>query len=251
MVVLQGDDRFYIRNSGGKHRMDVGEVRTAFNLSQEAGERIRRFQAERVGRIRADAAPLPLMSEPKVVLHIIPLNYSNVSQSYDVGQARRSNQKLKPMFESIRDYRFNADGVVEYSWRKDKNISTSYTQLFRSGAIEAVAVAGAHNEISPESVENEVGGALLNYLPVLESLGVDLPLVTLVSILDGKGASFFGNNIPTRTSFNSQSYGLDRDVIHLPDVLLQSYDPDIAESLQPIFDALWQSGGYSGSPRYR
>src|ERR1700752_4086540 len=53
VVDYQGHWRFYSRNSSGKYPLDIGEVRTAFALTETIGERIRDFRAEQLGRIVA------------------------------------------------------------------------------------------------------------------------------------------------------------------------------------------------------
>jgi predicted HTH transcriptional regulator len=41
-VTLQGHDKFYIRNSAGKHPMNVDELRRAFTLAEGVADRVRR-----------------------------------------------------------------------------------------------------------------------------------------------------------------------------------------------------------------
>src|SRR5207253_9516967 len=67
MVTFQEHSRFYSRNNGGKYALDVGELRSAFALSESLPERIRRFRDERLVRIVAGETPLPLRDGPKVV----------------------------------------------------------------------------------------------------------------------------------------------------------------------------------------
>jgi len=80
-VTLQGHDKFYVRNSAGKHPMNVHELRTAFTLSEVLIERIRRFHAERVRLIHSDGGALALQDGPKLVLHVIPLSAFTDPQS--------------------------------------------------------------------------------------------------------------------------------------------------------------------------
>ncbi len=44
---------------------------------------------------------------------------------------------------------------------------------------------------------------------------------------------------------------IDRDLLCLPDVLIESYDIDVLQTLRPVLDALWQSADYPRSMRYR
>ncbi|MCH8993059.1 MAG: hypothetical protein IIA44_15075, partial [Acidobacteria bacterium] len=43
---------------------------------------------------------------------------------------------------------------------------------------------------------------------------------------------------------------IDRDVLMLPDVVFDSMDCDVPQTLQPIFDALWNAAGFVRSPCY-
>jgi len=73
-VIFKDHGHFYARNSGGKFRLDVTELRTAFELLGTTTERIRDFRAERLSRISAGEEIPALLNEefPKLVLHMIP-----------------------------------------------------------------------------------------------------------------------------------------------------------------------------------
>ena len=73
MVTYQEHSRFYSRNSKGKYPLDVGEIRSAFALSEELPQRIRQFRNERLAPIVADETPVPLIPGPKFVLNILPV----------------------------------------------------------------------------------------------------------------------------------------------------------------------------------
>jgi hypothetical protein len=57
--------RFYTRSSAGKYPMNVGEVRSAFVLSESIAERIRSFRADRLSLITADQGPAPISDSAK------------------------------------------------------------------------------------------------------------------------------------------------------------------------------------------
>lgn len=42
----------------------------------------------------------------------------------------------------------------------------------------------------------------------------------------------------------------DRDIVLLPDVILQEVTENIPKVLRPKFDALWNTGGFDGSRSY-
>src|ERR1035441_2943014 len=54
MVIFQGLQRFYGRNSAGKYPLDIGEIKGLALLSQSIAEKVRRFRLERVMAIEAE-----------------------------------------------------------------------------------------------------------------------------------------------------------------------------------------------------
>ncbi|MCX5908563.1 MAG: ATP-binding protein, partial [Deltaproteobacteria bacterium] len=83
MVIFQGHSKFYSRNSSGKYPLDVGELRSAFLLSETTIERIRRFRLERLGKILSGETPVPVELVPKMVLHLIPINAFDPARKLD------------------------------------------------------------------------------------------------------------------------------------------------------------------------
>jgi predicted HTH transcriptional regulator len=70
---VRKNDKFYGRNSAGKYPLDVGELRTAFTLSETIAERVRNFRAERIARIYGRETPIPLHDGGCMVFHLLPL----------------------------------------------------------------------------------------------------------------------------------------------------------------------------------
>jgi hypothetical protein len=72
-VTLAGHDRFYIRNTRGKHPMNTDELRTAFTAGQALEDRIAQFQRARIRLIVDLDGPVDMTGGPKLVLHAVPL----------------------------------------------------------------------------------------------------------------------------------------------------------------------------------
>ena len=53
-IVLKGYDKFYARDTNGKHPMNVDELREAFTLSDRVEQRIRGFRRDRFQAIKAN-----------------------------------------------------------------------------------------------------------------------------------------------------------------------------------------------------
>lgn len=71
-VIFKNHDKFYSRSSNGKYRLDVTELRVAFNLSETITNKIKNFKDNRISDIIADETPAPLQSCARIVLHLIP-----------------------------------------------------------------------------------------------------------------------------------------------------------------------------------
>ena len=114
-VIYDGHDKFYSRSSNGKYPLDVGELRIAFNLSETITERIRNFRLDRISKIFANETPVTFYDNPKIVLHLIPIISFAPAQSYDINKIASQPAKIKPIFCSGWNDRYNLDGFLAYS----------------------------------------------------------------------------------------------------------------------------------------
>jgi len=246
---------FYSRNSAGKYLMDTTELRSAFEMSGGVSERIRQFRDERLGRIVAGETPVRLMEEAKVVLHVVPLSTMG-SRAAGLDLAGKSDQLVK-VFQPIHwgggDPRYNLDGfVVSNGSAKDGSGCFGYCQLFRNGAVESVfariTFPGNSGEkgIAVVDIERDLIRAMKSYLGGLRDLNVAAPFEVMVSMLGVKGAIIADGDswhMYRRTP-------IDRDVALLPDVLVEEHGVDVPMVLRPVFDAMWNAGGYERSMSY-
>jgi hypothetical protein len=171
MVTFRGHSRFYSRNSAGKYPLDVGEIRAAFLASETERNQLRSFRQERLARLVANDGPIALTDEPKIVLHVIPLSALDPSSRYDLGPLD-DPLKLRPLRGTAWNNRINFDGAL--AWSPDAGGQPpgwSYTQVFRTGAIEGVdafMLRGEREGVIPSvSFEKELIEALSRYLEVL------------------------------------------------------------------------------------
>ena len=135
-VTFKGHDKFYSRSTNGKYALDVEELRNIFNLSATTAERIRNFRIDRINKILADDTPIPLLSLPRTVLHIVPLISINPGQVYDITYVYRFPDKLPTVQKLMDDRRYNVDGIITFSM-EIKGRYYAYTQLFKNGIIES------------------------------------------------------------------------------------------------------------------
>ena len=250
-VTYGGHDKFYTRSSNGKYPLDVGELRIAFNLSETITERIRNFRLDRISKIFANETPVPLYDNPKIVLHLIPITSFNPSQSYDIIKVASDTTYMSPIRSSGWNHRYNLDGVIAYSEGQDGK-SRSYVQFFRNGILEAVngyliPLREVRPLIPSVAYEEALIKSLTDYLSLSKSLNIELPIFIFLDLLKVKGYSM---GINTWRYNIDEIHTIDRDILLLPEIIVENYDDEVAKVLKPCFDAIWNACGFQGSFNY-
>ena len=97
MVTFKGSSRFFTRDNGGKHMMDVGEIRISFGASASLSESIRSFRAERLGRLLGQEAPFMMRDRPTIVLHMVPLGAFHAGTNIDLSILNGGAIQLPPL----------------------------------------------------------------------------------------------------------------------------------------------------------
>jgi len=249
-VILGGHDKFYSRSSNGKYPLDVGELRIAFNLSETITERIRNFRQDRISKIFANETPVPFYDTAKIVLHLIPIISFNPAQSYDIGKIASQFTIMPPIHCGGWNPRYNLDGFLTYAPPQDGK-SHSYVQLFRNGIIEAVDGSMLEPEergltILSRLYEQELINSFKSYLSILKTLNVEPPIFIFLALLGVKGYSMaLGSYFRVH-----DSHTIDRDVLLLPEVVIESYEDNAEKVLKPSFDSIWNACGFPRSFNY-
>jgi hypothetical protein len=252
--------RFYARNSAGKYPLDVGELRTAFALSETTTERIRLFRAERLGKIVAGETPVDVGgSNAKIVLHIIPFNAFDPSIRIDLTSLEQQQSwSLRPLDGRVQHQRYNLDGLLNYSPVYSQPSTYSYIQLFRNGIIEMVETSMLRRgrEDGPLCIpsinfEKGVLEVLPAYFRIQKLLGVAPPLLIMLTLL---GVSGYTMAVSHRLAFpGEREYPIDRDVLVIPETIVENFDAGIdapATVMRPIFDSVWNATGWPRSMSY-
>ncbi|GAH20883.1 unnamed protein product, partial [marine sediment metagenome] len=239
-VTFKGHDKFYSRSSNGKYPLDVAELRTAFNISESITDRIRKFRENRLAKIFANE--IHLHPKAKIVLHLLPIISFAPAKSYDISKIVSNPSKITTISGPIPQNILNFDGFLAYS-------SYSYTQLFRNGIIEAVYGLRSE-EIHKEKLifptyEEKLIEALDIYLSTLKSLGVVPPIFVSLALHGVKGYSMDYENNSTE-----KVQRIDRDVLLIPEVLVESYNVSVKDVLRLCFNSIWNACGYPRSFNY-
>jgi len=245
-VTFQGVDRFYSRSNNGKYLLDVFELRNVFLQSSQYTDRIRKFIKDRLANIIANETPVQLEKNPKIIVHIIPL------QSIEEGNIKVSNKELKsdtlfPLGTSAYDYRFNMDGLINFCSFPGKKENQAYVQLYRNGIIETVnadllrAYDNKKNIYvdADFSVEEKIITFVKASLQLLKKIETQPPFYLFLHLVDVKGY-----NISSRKLRSFTDKEIDRDVLQLPEIVLQNYPENIALVLKDWFEGIWNACGY-------
>lgn len=250
MVVFKNSSRFFARNSAGAYQLDVTEIRSAFIASESLAERIRQFRSDRIAKIIADETPVPLETNPKMVLHVAPI--SSFTSGSNIGLSLLGNRPLdlRPIYTNGWNHRYNFDGLLTYSAFKEP-VCHTYAQIFHNGAIEAVdafMLSPRHNGeklIYSVGYEEELIKALHGYLQLHKNLEFNPPSIVMLSLLGVKGYRMSAGR-----SWFDRGQTIDRDVLLVPEVVVEDYGLKASAILRPAFDTVWQACGWDRSKCY-
>jgi hypothetical protein len=253
MVIFKNSSKFYSRNSAGKYQLDVGELRSAFALSESITDRIRDFRRERLSAIISDETPTPIYPGAKLALHIIPLgafdlNSNNVSLLSQVSPRPRLLGKQHG--DGDPDERLNLDGRL--ICQRTEVGAFAYIQVFRNGIIESVL-----SEVRSESNKSEFITSFFKEKDIIRSLKQNLDYLNKNSVYPPFliFLSLFGvrnYTILELPSYHNRSpfQAIDRDVLSVPEILIEEFKCDLPALMKPAFDAIWNAGNHESSNAY-
>lgn len=248
-VRFGGHAKFYARNSSGKYEMDVDELRIAFNLAETLTERIRNFRADRVANILANETPVSLYPDPKIVLHLIPMipiNAFNPSQRYNLEDIYPNlHDKLPLIYGEVLNGRYNLDGIFTY-FKDSSGKFIGYTQLYRNGIIESVDSQTIcifdNQKVLPYWYEINLIKILGKYIKLFSELSITPPIFLFLSLLQVKGYK-----IGRSDRYSNEGHLIDRELLLLPEIIIDNYDDEAKNILKPLFNLIWNACGYPRS----
>lgn len=248
-VSFKAWDRFYTRSTNGKYRFDVQELRSAFILSEAIGEKVKRFKEKRISDIYSNNLPLPFYESPKIALHLIPLSAFNPRHNYDMKQL--SLYDIQPIYSTSFNKRYNIDGLLTYSSFPRKNRSFSYVQLYRNGIIEAVNSyllwSESDEKIIPiTAVERVLIEAVQRYFEVYRKFNIETPVFLFLTLIEVKDYVFPKD----RKLSIYEVFPIDRDIVQIPEIIIEDYNFNPPQILKPIFDSIWNACGFERSFNY-
>ena len=249
MVTFRGLSRFFSRNSAGKYPLDVDEIRAAFVGTEGAATRLRDLRRERLARIVADdVIPTP-RDGGRLVLHLFPFSaLEHTTQVDTVTLGLGGHNHFRPLYAQGWNTRITFDGAVVYSPAGD-DLAASYTLVFRSGVIESLDTELLRpidrGLIPSHALETELIDGFERNLALSNELGVGLPIIVAVSLLGVRGRILA---VDERRVGRPAPF--DRDDLLLPELLVETFEVQAAAILKPVFDSIWNAGGWPSSIYY-
>jgi hypothetical protein len=226
--------------------MDTSELRRAFTLSETLYDQIKEFRRERTRLVMNKETPVTMQSESALILHLIPLESFATRLDFSVNILPR----LFPLCSRGMTHRVNIDGIVTMhgvNWEANAS-SHSYTQMFRNAVIEAVM----SNITCPRKngdgkllyiglIQESLLSSLPEYMQNLSKLGIHPPIWCFLTLTRTKGLGILPPNV-----FDEKP-PIDRDVLYLPEILIEDLATDAIKVLKPLFDMIWNAAGWEKS----
>jgi hypothetical protein len=226
-VIFQKRNKFYARSSAGRYEPNVDELRALFAFAPQLAERMRDFRLDRIARIVAGDVPVRLMDDCCLVLHVVPFSHFDLRPALSLPAVIDSPGRFPPMrMRSPNNWRVNFDGFLTlYNANAGAAGRRAYVQVFRTGAVEAVAssITDADGHLNIEQLDFMIVQSTRAYARALHECGADPPLAVLASAIGVKGRRLV-RGFDTFTEIEGEL--ADRDQLHLNEVMARR----IAES---------------------
>lgn len=248
-VVFQQSDRFWGRNTSGKYPLDVNELRAAFTLSSTVLDRIRGFRTDRIIAISNNQTPVQMNPGPKVVMHCVPVESFAAQPHYDLIPFLRDYARLSAIGSAGYRRRLNLDGLLVHDGVSE-NFGDTYTQLYRSGAIEAVTAdcvteKDGRKLIDSGRYERNLPNYLQTCFRVFHELGASTPIFVALTVTNARGFA-----MSDRMSYMETSHPIAHDTLALSETVVQDFSDDPLEILKPMFDIVWNACGLERSRNF-
>ncbi|RQZ64047.1 ATP-binding protein [Burkholderia sp. Bp9004] len=248
---VKTNQHFFVRDGLRNRQLDMPEIRTLFFRTESRAQRIRDFRSDRLSKVLTGEVPYKLTASTVLVLHIVPLQAAlgvvDINPVQYLGLRRQIPVAASPSgaVASL----VNLDGAAG-TRNLLENGTNGYTLLFRNGFIETTWVLSSNSPVDRAVLP---GGTYEDYITQfvtaarkeLTHWGLDGHAIAMLSILNAKDVTLGiqrGYAEPERGKF-------DRDVLVIPDLELPGTS-DLRVELKPLFDLIWQSAGFEGSPHY-
>jgi hypothetical protein len=249
-VTFKGLNRYFFRHSTGVYEPSVDQLRAVFLGGAERERQLLEFRLDRLSRLRTGERGPRVRGAGKLVVQVVP--FVERQESFALPSTDDAWRLFQPLTAGgSLDWFHNFEGMVLYSVSGEQaNGTTTYTQIFHTGAVEFVRggyvtdrdfLGSTLRLISTASLVRDLFGATKRGLVGLTACRAETPFVVMVSLLDAGGARL------AITGYDlDQTRPLDRaDLLFAPVVITaEDLQGDWSRSLAPIADSLWNAFGY-------
>jgi len=253
----QSHHRFYQRSSIGKVELGILELKQKFLEMNLIRDQIKNKAKKRIEEIRNGSVPAHIEhTKPLFVLQMFPIDIfdfnANKLKQYKDGSLETKLYVLGTK-QGVSFKRYNFDGLL--AQYPDEGGVGAYTQLYRSGQIEAVIRCDYQKSedttekfINPR-YEFAVVESLSDYFKILIDIGANYPIALNVSLINASSYFMYLNETQSFYQFQGskqiQGNELATDFIEITD------EPENVDVLlKPLFDQIWNSAGFERSLNY-
>ena len=243
--------RFVMRVGTHTTELDYDQLRGAFDRTASLADRARRFHNDRIAAIIAGKTWRPMLAGPTCVAQLVPIASMGGRNSIDVKALQANLGSFMFADWGGASCTLNLDGLVVHPGARTDG-QLAYTQVFRSGAFEAVrhgaGLAHGKKLIHSTSITTFYRDAYIKFLAAAKQFNLSGPAILTAAMLNVEGYEF-----AVGTVFNTlnQAYA-DRTHLVLPESWLDSVDnvSDIDSQVRPMLDVLWQAFGVERCMEY-
>lgn len=192
-------------------------------------------------------------------MHIMPFSAFGLHDDLDMVRVEQKAESFRLMNGVCAETRFNFEGFLIYN--PNDNTRPAYTQVFRSGIVEAIWSATPQGQqdsflnpphpflnwteaigIIDSHCTKIICGILFSYLGELQSLDVPPPLAVMLTLQDVAGARLF---IDRNDRIGGKEFT--QPELLLPEVIINDYGTmeDYKRAMHPAFDVLWNAAGFA------
>lgn len=261
-VTYKGWDKFLTRNSKGKYQMDVNELRTAFNMTQEFSKQIEDYKLNRIAEIGANRYRILQDEYPIFVIQLLPISAFQRNNFYSINEIYSTmNSVESSSFNIANNKQITVDGVIindvyrqafnnlnrtAYAHYKTNGIIEKATTLFFNPNFESTNISPSKKLklIYRSDLVEKTIATIEEMLKFYKLIEMNTPIIVSCAIINGNGFT-----IPNNEWLDTCG-GIDRDILLIPDVLIDNLFVDASKCMQPVFDSIWNACGYMCCPAY-
>lgn len=242
------EHRFWGRNSKGKYRLDVDELRTLYAVKETVTDRARLFWIDRVNRVVSGETVMPLGDGAKIMLGLFPIASFDPSRPLSMPPRLPQDLAMTRWLEGSSGSIYDFDGIVNWGSMRAGTYSW-YTQIFRTGGLEFVdglTLASFQGSLIIPSVgyETTLVEALGKLLKTLSFISQEPPAVCFLALVGIGEHSFADSN------FMPSNRKLGRAVLMLPPIMVEDFFANASVLLKPLFDMVWNAYGFERSRNF-